>query len=37
LLRGLEVNVQSLRSLVGGGIAFATPDAKTRPATDGAT
>lgn len=26
LLRGLEVNVESLRSLVTGGIAFATPD-----------
>lgn len=35
LLRGLEVNVQSLRSLVGGGIAFATPDTKTKPAADG--
>lgn len=26
LLRGLDVNVESLRSLIAGGIAFATPD-----------
>jgi paraquat-inducible protein B len=26
LFRGLQVNVESLRTLVGGGIAFATPD-----------
>ena len=36
LFRGVEVKLESLRSLVAGGIAFATPDgAKTRPARDG--
>jgi paraquat-inducible protein B len=36
LLRGVEVKVQSLRSLVAGGIAFATPnDPKGAPAKNG--
>jgi paraquat-inducible protein B len=36
LLRGVEVNVESLRSLVAGGIAFATPnDPKDEPAKGG--
>ncbi len=36
LLKGLQVNVQSLRSLVLGGIAFFTPaDPKASPARDG--
>ena len=36
LFRGLEINVESLRSLVAGGIAFATPDdPKDKPARDG--
>jgi paraquat-inducible protein B len=37
LFRGLEVNVESLRSLVTGGISFATPDdSGAPPAKDGA-
>lgn len=37
LFRGLEINVESLRSLVAGGIAFATPDDRNdAPAKDGA-
>ncbi len=37
LFSGLEINVESLRSLVGGGIAFATPsDPQARPARNGA-
>jgi paraquat-inducible protein B len=37
LLSGLEVNVESLKSLVGGGIVFATPDdPKSRPVRNGA-
>jgi paraquat-inducible protein B len=36
LFRGIEVNVDSLRSLVAGGIAFATPEGDTPPARDGA-
>ncbi len=37
LFRGLEVNVESLRTLIAGGIAFATPDdPKDGPARDGA-
>jgi len=36
LFRGLEINMESLRSLVAGGIAFATPDdPKDGPAKDG--
>jgi paraquat-inducible protein B len=36
LFRGLEINVESLRSLVAGGIAFATPDDPGAPvARDG--
>jgi paraquat-inducible protein B len=36
LLRGLEVDMESLRSLASGGIAFATPDdPKDPPAKDG--
>ena len=36
LFRGLEVNVESLRALVAGGIAFATPeDAGGAPVKDG--
>jgi paraquat-inducible protein B len=38
LFRGLEVNVESLRTLMAGGIAFATPDdPKDGPAKDGTT
>jgi len=37
LFSGLEINVESLKSLVGGGIVFATPsDAKSRQAMNGA-
>jgi paraquat-inducible protein B len=36
LFRGVEINVESLRSLLSGGIAFATPDAGAKPAKDGA-
>ena len=32
LFKGVEINVDSLRSLVAGGIAFATPDAGAPPA-----
>lgn len=36
LFRGVEIKVESLRSLVAGGIAFATPnDRKAKPAKDG--
>jgi paraquat-inducible protein B len=35
LFRGAEVNFQSPKSLVGGGIAFATKDTDEPPATDG--
>jgi len=36
LLRGLEISLESLRSLITGGIAFATPeDPSSRPATNG--
>jgi paraquat-inducible protein B len=35
LLKGVEVNVESLRSLVAGGIAFATPDNPDGLAKDG--
>lgn len=35
LFRGAEINMESLKSLVGGGLAFATPDdPKAGPATD---
>ena len=38
LFSGLEVNVESLKSLVGGGIVFATPDdPKSRQARNGAS
>ena len=38
LFRGLEVNMESLRSLASGGVAFATPDdPKDQPAKDGVT
>ncbi|NJD62142.1 MAG: MCE family protein [Deltaproteobacteria bacterium] len=37
LFRGLEINVESLRTVMAGGIAFATPDdPKDGPAKDGA-
>jgi paraquat-inducible protein B len=37
LFRGLEVNMESLRSLAAGGVAFATPDdPNDQPAKDGA-
>jgi paraquat-inducible protein B len=37
LFRGLEVNMESLRSLAAGGVAFATPDdPKDQPAKEGA-
>jgi len=37
LFRGLEINVESLKSLVAGGIAFATPsDPRARPVNNGA-
>ena len=32
LFKGVEINVESLRSLVAGGIAFATPEADSPPA-----
>ena len=36
LFRGVEINIESLRSLITGGIAFATPDdPKSLPAKDG--
>ena len=36
LFRGLEINMESLKSLAFGGIAFATPaDPKDSPAKDG--
>lgn len=36
LFRGLDVNVESLRALVAGGVAFATPNgAKAQPAKEG--
>ena len=36
LFRGLEVNMESLRSLAAGGVAFATPDdPKDQPVKDG--
>jgi paraquat-inducible protein B len=34
LFKGLEINVDSLRSLVAGGIAFATPDGESPAAKD---
>ena len=37
LFKGLDINVESLRSLLSGGIAFATPDAKAKPVKDGTT
>jgi len=35
LFRGLQVNVESLRTLVGGGLAFATPDDSSGTVKDG--
>jgi paraquat-inducible protein B len=35
LLRGVQINMESLRSLAAGGIAFATPEANAGPAKDG--
>jgi len=35
LLKGIEVSVDSLRSLVAGGIVFATPESESPPARDG--
>ena len=35
LVRGVEVKLESLRSLAAGGINFATPDANARPAREG--
>ena len=37
LIRGVEVKLESLRSLAAGGINFATPNASARPARDGDT
>jgi len=37
LFRGLEVNIESLRTLVAGGIAFATPDDPGAPAAKDGT
>ena len=34
LFKGLDINVDSLRSLITGGIAFATPDAQSPPANE---
>jgi paraquat-inducible protein B len=36
LFKGLDISVESLRSLLAGGIAFATPDATAKPVKDGA-
>ena len=35
LFRGLQINVESLRTLVGGGLAFATPDDSSGTVKDG--
>jgi hypothetical protein len=35
LFKGVEISVESLRSLVAGGVAFATPDATSPPAKEG--
>src|SRR5439155_873460 len=35
LFKGVEISVESLRSLVAGGVAFATPDAASPPAREG--
>lgn len=37
LFKGFEINIESLRSLVSGGIAFSTPSANAKPAKDGTT
>jgi len=34
LFKGVEINIDSLRSLIAGGIVFATPDAKSPPANE---
>jgi paraquat-inducible protein B len=35
LFTGVKVNLESLRALLSGGVAFATPDTKTAPVKDG--
>ena len=35
LFKGVEINIESLRSLVAGGISFATPNAASPPAKEG--
>ena len=35
LFRGLQINVESLRTLVGGGVAFATPEDASAAVKDG--
>jgi paraquat-inducible protein B len=35
VFKGVELKLESLRSLAAGGISFATPDARARPARDG--
>jgi paraquat-inducible protein B len=35
LLKGLEINVESLKALITGGVAFATPEDESLPAKDG--
>jgi paraquat-inducible protein B len=35
LFKGVEISVESLRSLVAGGVSFATPDASSPPAKEG--
>jgi paraquat-inducible protein B len=37
LFKGVEINVDSLRSLVAGGVVFATPDGESAAAKDGST
>lgn len=37
LFKGVELKLESLRSLAAGGISFATPNASARPARDGDT
>lgn len=37
LFSGVKMNVESLRALISGGIAFATPDSKAAPAQDGSS
>jgi len=35
LFKGLDINIDSLRSLVAGGVVFATPSAESLPVKDG--